>query len=171
MHKERPPLISLVYTREHFATLQKILPFKNRSSSPLGILFLVKPITGEKNEKQKMRGCYLHLVKPYWKQTALSHHLALGLQLPSRCFATKASWGEEDLECCKVQEPTTHAVCGGLMILSGVWFSGLLSWSRFWESLILTWHSFTGSEHKQLWLLAPTAIAWLLLSTSWNIIM
>jgi hypothetical protein len=61
MHKERPPLISLVYLESTLQHFTKILPFENGSSSPLGILSFVKLdigfFSGMTGEKMKNKKC------------------------------------------------------------------------------------------------------------------
>jgi hypothetical protein len=73
--------------------LKKILPFKNRSSSPLGILFLVKPITGEKNEKQKNERLLFTLGKALLKAGSTQPPPRIGPPVTKQMLCNKASWG------------------------------------------------------------------------------
>jgi hypothetical protein len=92
----------------------------------LGILFFVKLgigfFSGITGEKMKNKKCEV-AVYTWQSFTESRQHSATALHWAPSYQAdacNKSRLGEEDLECCKVQEPTTHAVCGGLMILSGV---------------------------------------------------
>jgi hypothetical protein len=93
MHKERPPLISLVYTREHFATLQKIRPFKNGSSSPLGILFSCKAYHMGKKWKTKNERLLFTLGKALLKAGSTQPPPCIGPPVTKQMLCNKSKLG------------------------------------------------------------------------------
>lgn len=93
MHKERPPLISLVYTREHFATLQKNPTFQKQKFQSFGHSVFGKAYHRGKKWKTKNERLLFTLGKALLKAGSTQPPPRIGPPVTKQMLCNKSKLG------------------------------------------------------------------------------